>query len=240
MDIHPRHHWNVTPREAIALQKRLAGELRLDTPLDLSRLRVVAGVDVSVRAGRSRAAVVAMRFPDMEVLETVLAEAPTPFPYVPGLLTFREGPVLEEAFRRLRVAPDAFIFDGAGCAHPRGVGVASHMGLWLERPTVGCAKTRLTGWSAGPGPGRGDVAPLLAREPAPDAPHPPQIGAVLRARAGVAPLYVSPGHHIDLASAVALVTACLGRYRLPEPVRAAHRAAALRPAQTGAAGAAAP
>ena len=227
MHIPHLHDWTVTPREAIALQKQLAGQLVLDRPLDLSAIRHVAGVDVSVREGLSRAAVVVLSFPDLQVVETVLADAPTPFPYVPGLLTFREGPVLEEAFARLETEPDAFIFDGAGCAHPRGIGVASHMGLWLGRPSVGCAKTRLTGWSAGPGPSQGDVAALLARPPTSAEPAPPCIGAVLRTRANVAPVYVSPGHLIDQASAVALVSACLSRFRLPEPVRAAHRAAAL-------------
>lgn len=232
MDISHLHDWNVTPREAIALQKQLAGQLVLDAPLDIGSVKTVAGVDVSVRDGRSRAAVVVMSFPELRVLETVLADAPTPFPYIPGLLTFREGPVLEDAFRRLQTTPDVFIFDGAGCAHPRGVGVASHMGLWLGRPSIGCAKTRLTGWSLAPGPDRGDVAPLLARPPTPAEPAPPRIGAVLRTRSKVAPVYVSPGHLLDHDSAVRLVNPCLTRFRLPAPVRAAHAAAALTAADS--------
>lgn len=227
MHIPHLHDWNVTPREAIALQKQLAGQLDLDRQLDMSSVHTVAGVDVSVRDGRSRAAVVVMSFPDMQVLETVLAEEPTPFPYIPGLLTYREGPVLEEAFRRLQITPDVFIFDGAGCAHPRGIGVASHMGLWLGRPSIGCAKTRLTGWSLEPGPDKGDSTPLLARPPTPADPAPPRIGAVLRTRTNVAPVYISPGHLMDHDSAVRLINACLARYRLPAPVRAAHAAAAL-------------
>lgn len=227
MHINRLHDWNLTPREAIALQKQLAQQLVLSPPLDLAAVRTVAGVDVSVRDGFSRAAVVVLSFPDLTVVETVLADAPTPFPYVPGLLTFREGPVLEVAFARLQITPDAFVFDGAGCAHPRGIGVASHMGLWLGRPSVGCAKTRLTGWSSGPGAARGESTPLLARPPTPKEPASPQIGTVLRTRASVAPVYVSPGHLIDQDSAVALVCACLTRFRLPEPVRAAHKAAAL-------------
>lgn len=235
MQINRLHDWNVTPREAIALQKQLASQLVLDAPLDLGAIRTVAGVDVSVRAGRSRAAVVVMSFPDMRIIETVLAEAPTPFPYVPGLLTFREGPVLETAFADLKTTPDVFLFDGAGCAHPRGIGVASHMGLWVGKPSIGCAKSRLTGWSAGPGPQRGDVAPLLAKPSTADRPVPQSIGAVLRTRANVAPVYVSPGHLCDQAGAVALVNACVTRFRLPDPVRAAHNAAALRgnPLATG-------
>lgn len=227
MHVNHLHDWDLTPRDAIALQRQLAERLVLDQPLDLSTVHHVAGVDVSVREGLSRAAVVVLSFPDLQVVETVLADAPTPFPYVPGLLTFREGPVLEQAFARLKQEPDAFIFDGAGCAHPRGIGIASHMGLWLGRPSVGCAKTRLVGWSAGPGSSQGEVADLLARPPTAKEPLSPTIGAVLRTRAHVAPVYVSPGHLIDQESAVALVCACLGRFRLPEPVRAAHRAAAL-------------
>ena len=180
MHIPHLHDWTVTPREAIALQKQLAGRLVLDRPLDLSSVRHVAGVDVSVREGLSRAAVVVLSFPDLRVVETVLADAPTPFPYVPGLLTFREGPVLEEAFARLETEPDAFIFDGAGCAHPRGIGVASHMGLWLGRPSVGCAKTRtVAGGGDGVAGAPADISGSGAAVHRRRAAHPRQCGAGL-------------------------------------------------------------
>ncbi len=138
MRIHPRHPWTVTPAEAVELQKRLAGEVAATRPIDLDAVRLVAGVDVSVKDDWSQAAVVVMTYPAFEPVETVLARRPTPFPYVPGLLSFREGPVLEEAFERLRQPPDVFLFDGMGTALPRRMVIACHLGLWLERPTIGC------------------------------------------------------------------------------------------------------
>ncbi|RVU14399.1 deoxyribonuclease V [Methylobacterium oryzihabitans] len=217
MELHRRHDWDLTPAEAVALQRRLAAEVVADRPLDLAGVRLVAGVDVSVKDGRSRAAVVVATFPDFRVVETVTAIRPTPFPYVPGLLSFREGPVLEEAFGRLAASPDVFLFDGMGTAHPRRIGIASHMGLWLERPTVGVGKTRLCG-RHGPLPEeKGAHVPLVDRGET--------IGAVVRTRTGKNPLFISPGHLADIPGAVALVLACAPKYRLPEPIRLAHKAA---------------
>jgi deoxyribonuclease V len=217
MRLHPRHPWTVTPEEAVAIQKRLRGELVLDAPLDPAAVRLVAGVDVSVKEDQSHAAVVVATFPGFEPVETVLARARTPFPYVPGLLSFREGPVLEEAFARLTSEPDLFLVDGMGTAHPRRMGIACHMGLWLERPTVGCGKTLLVGRFSDLGDGKGDHAALVHRGET--------IGAALRSRPGTLPIFVSPGHRIDLASALALVTLCSPKYRIPEPIRLAHKAA---------------
>lgn len=216
MRLHPRHPWDVTPKEAVALQREVAAEVVL-RPLDLSAIRLVAGVDVSVKAGVSQAAVVVATFPDLEPVETVRAIRPTPFPYVPGLLSFREGPVLEEAFERLATEPDAFVFDGAGFAHPRRIGLACHLGLWLGRPTVGCAKTWLIGRHDPVPAGRGAWAPLIDKDEV--------IGAALRTRAGTKPVFVSPGHLSDVEGAVGLVMRCAPRFRLPEPIRLAHRAA---------------
>src|SRR5690349_14303342 len=128
MQIQHRHDWNISPAEAIALQKQMATEVVSVQPIDVSKVRLVAGVDVSVRENVSQAAVVVLSFPELDVVETVLSMRPTPFPYIPGLLSFREGPVLEEAFQNLKSEPDVFIFDGMGIAHPRRVGIASHMG----------------------------------------------------------------------------------------------------------------
>jgi deoxyribonuclease V len=217
VQLHRRHDWNLTPREAIALQQRLRGDVIADRPLDLGAIRLVAGVDVSVRNNVSQAAVVVVSFPDLVHVETVLAHMPTPFPYVPGLLSFREGPVLEEAFGKLRHKPDVFIFDGMGIAHPRRLGVAAHMGLWLEAPTIGCGKTRLCGQHDEPGRDKGDAAPLIDKGET--------IGVALRTRAGTKPVYISVGHLCDLASAVELVLSCTPKYRLPEPIRLAHNAA---------------
>ncbi|MDJ1159313.1 deoxyribonuclease V [Chelatococcus sp. SYSU_G07232] len=217
MLIHRRHDWSLTPTEAIALQQELRREIIADRPIDLDAVRLVAGVDVSVKNGLSHAAVVVATFPDFRVVETACASAATPFPYVPGLLSFREGPVLAEAFARLESEPDVFLFDGMGIAHPRRIGIASHMGLWLARPTVGCGKTLLCGRHGPLGPERGAAAPLVDNGEI--------IGMALRTRAGTKPVFISPGHLVDLATAVALVLRCAPKFRLPEPIRLAHQAA---------------
>lgn len=217
MHIETLHPWDVTPQAAVALQHQLAARLITDRPLDLAHVRTIAGVDVSVRGGESQAAVVVARFPDMLPVETVLVRQPTPFPYIPGLLSFREGPVLVEAFRRLQHAPDVFLFDGMGRIHPRRIGIASHMGLWLDVPTVGCGKTHFIGTYDPPGDEQGAYSLLTDKGEV--------IGAVLRTRARVRPVYISAGHQIDLDSALRLVLACTGKYRLPTPIRLAHAAA---------------
>lgn len=217
MRLYPRHSWNVTPTEAVALQRRLRPELITTTPLDLKRIRLVAGIDVSVKNDVSNAAVVVVSLPDFKIVERVTAEQPTPFPYVPGLLSFREGPVLEAAFGKLQCEPDVFIFDGMGIAHPRRMGIAAHMGLWLERPTIGCGKTRLCGTHDEVGEKRGSFMPLIDRGES--------IGVALRTRARVAPVFISPGHRADVGSSIGLILACTPKWRLPEPIRLAHKTA---------------
>ncbi|AMV71405.1 deoxyribonuclease V [Desulfuromonas carbonis] len=215
MDIVELHAWEMDYRQAVALQRRLADQVVLQLPPGWQG-RSVAGVDVSYEKHGELffAAVVVLRFPELTPLAVATAQARVSFPYIPGLLSFRELPVLLEAFRRLETVPDAVLVDGQGIAHPRGLGLASHLGLWLGLPTVGCAKSRLCGEHAPPGPCRGDREVLLL-EGAP-------VGAVLTTRDCVKPLYISPGHCIDIDSAVALALACGGRYRLPEPTRQAH------------------
>lgn len=217
MQITHLHDWTLTPSEAIALQKTLAAQVVYDQPLPLDDVRLVAGVDVSVKDNVSQAAVVVLSFPDLQVVETVTNVLPTPFPYIPGLLSFREGPVLEDAFARLQHTPDVLIFDGMGRAHPRRLGIASQMGLWLGKPTIGCGKTLLIGRYVEPPQERGAFAPLVDKGEV--------IGAILRTRANTKPVYISPGHLIDLETALALVMACTPKYRLPEPIRQAHNAA---------------
>jgi deoxyribonuclease V len=219
MKLHPRHDWNLSPADAIALQQEMRRDIVADRPISLDDVHLIAGVDVSVKDEMSRAAIVVLTFPDFQHVDTVLATAPTPFPYVPGLLSFREGPVLEEAFAELATIPDVFLFDGMGIAHPRRIGIASHMGLWLEKPTIGCGKTRLVGHHPALGEERGAAAPLMHRGE--------QIGVVLRTRTGCNPLFISPGHLADIDSAAELVLRCAPRFRLPEPIRQAHKAAAL-------------
>lgn len=217
MDLVRRHGWDLTPTAAVALQRDLAAEIVADRPLDLDAVRLVAGVDVSVKNDRSHAAIVVATYPDFRVVETVTALMPTPFPYVPGLLSFREGPVLEEAFGRLQAEPDVFLFDGMGTAHPRRIGIASHMGLWLQRPTIGVGKTRLCGRNAPLSEEKGAHQPLIDKGET--------IGAVVRTRTGKHPLFISPGHLADIPTSVALVLACAPKFRLPEPIRLAHKAA---------------
>lgn len=217
MRLNHLHDWTLTPSQAVALQQHLASQIVADQPIVVDSLRLVAGVDVSVKRGVSQAAVVVMRYPDMQPVETVRSQCPTPFPYVPGLLSFREGPALEQAFEKLQHEPDVFIFDGMGIAHPRRIGIASHMGLWLNRPTIGCGKTYLLGDFDEPGQERG--AQSLLRDKG------DVIGVVLRTRDGLKPVYISPGHLADLTSAVEVVLRCTTKYRLPEPIRLAHNAA---------------
>ncbi len=213
------HDWDLSPRAAIELQAVLASGLVDDKPLDPGRIRTVAGVDVSVKGGVSRAAVVVMRYPQLETIETRRAKAETSFPYIPGLLAFREGPVLLAALSALRNEPDVFIFDGMGQMHPRRMGIAAHLGLWLGRPTVGCGKTRFIGTHQEPAPVKGSRSPLIHKGET--------LGVVLRTRSNVKPVYVSVGHFADLESAAHLVLTTTTRFRLPEPIRAAHKAASL-------------
>jgi len=217
MHITHLHDWNLSPAEAIALQKQMTSEIIYDRPLDLDKVKLVAGVDVSVKENTSQAAVVVSTFPDLQPIETVLAHAPTPFPYIPGLLSFREGPVLEVAFEQLQNVPDVFIFDGMGRAHPRRIGIASQMGLWLQKPTIGCGKTLFVGKYIEPADERGAYTELIDKKEV--------IGATLRTRAGTKPVYISVGHLMDLATSIELVMRCSPKYRLPEPIRQAHNAA---------------
>jgi len=218
MEIPHLHDWDLSPREARALQARLAPRLISDAPLRLSALRSIAGVDVSVKNKLSRAAVV-LRYPELEIIEIARAEAPVTFPYIPGLLAFREGPVLLQALRQLRQAPDVLLFDGMGQLHPRRLGLAAHLGLWLGRPSIGCGKRHYIGDYEMPGPEKGSRSLLHYRgEP---------LGLVLRTRANVKPVYVSVGHLAELHSAAELVLACSPKFRLPIPIRAAHAAAKL-------------
>ena len=229
----PLHEWDLSPAQAIALQRALAGAvLRADRfgPGGRRAIRRVAGVDAAFADGGRviRAAAVMLEYPGLVLTDQVLVERPTTFPYVPGLLSFREVPALLEALGQLPAAPDLILCDGHGYAHPRRFGLACHLGLWLDTPTIGVAKSRLTGAHDEPGPAKGDVAWLLAGKG--ERPR-ERLGAVLRTRERVKPVFVSAGHRISLRTALALTLACATRYRLPEPTRLAdklskaHRAA---------------
>ena len=208
------HPWDVSPREAARIQSELRGLLRIE-PF-AGPVRLVAGADVafSKRDDLVFAAVVLLSWPDCATVATATAVREGTFPYVPGLLSFREGPALLDAFGRLAGEPDLLYFDGQGIAHPRRFGLASHLGLVLDRPAIGCAKSRLCGEHAEPGRERGSTAELTDGGEV--------IGAAVRTRDGVRPMYVSPGHRIDLPSTVAFTLAACRGFRLPEPTRRAH------------------
>ena len=211
------HRWDVTLDEARAIQHELAK--RVSPVPALGEVRLIAGVDMSAK-GVGRAAVVLLSYPALETLEIARAEVPLVFPYVPGFLTFREGPAVLAAFARLRALPDLILFDGQGIAHPRRLGIAAHLGVLLDRPSIGCAKSLLVGRPAGElPPEAGAWVPLKDRGET--------VGAAVRTRRAVNPIYVSIGHKIDLPTAVEWVLACCRGYRLPEPTRRAHNAAAL-------------
>ncbi|WP_027349970.1 deoxyribonuclease V [Halotalea alkalilenta] len=219
------HQWTQEPSEAIALQKRLAG--RVERRDRIGEVRLVAGVDVGFERDPvepenilTRAAVVVLEYPTLTLVERVLHRAPTTMPYVPGLLSFRELPAVLEAFAQLERRPDLVMVDGQGIAHPRRLGIASHLGLWLDLPTIGVGKSRLCGQHDEPPAQRGAWTELIDRGEV--------IGAVLRSREGVKPLYVSIGHRLGLESSLGWVVACLTRYKLPEPTRQADRLASRR------------
>jgi deoxyribonuclease V len=215
MEFAELHSWEMDYAEAVALQRRLAELVDLRVPPGW-KPRLVAGVDVSYEKHGDLffAGVVVLQLPELNLVGTASARGRVTFPYIPGLLSFRELPVLLEAFRLLPLVPDAVLVDGQGLAHPRRLGLATHLGLWLGIPTVGCAKSRLCGEHPPPGSRRGDHVPLRQGEE--------EIGAVLTTRDRIKPLYISPGHRMDIDRAVALTLACGGRYRLPEPTRQAH------------------
>ncbi len=214
MKIQPLHSWDLTPTQAIAMQRQLAD--RVDTGRPLTRCNLIAGADVSYDrfSNLFYAGVVVLRMDDLTVVEKQDVVREVSFPYVPGLLSFRETPVLLDVFAKLEAEPDAVILDGHGFSHPRRFGFACHLGLWLDRPSVGCAKTRLIGTYKEPGRRAGSLAPLKDDEEI--------IGQVVRTKMGVKPVFVSVGYKIDLRSAVELVLATCRGYRLPEPTRQAH------------------
>jgi deoxyribonuclease V len=214
MQFETKHRWDLGEAEARALQKELAAQL--DTTRPLGPWKVVAAADVSYDRGGEElyAAVVVVEVPGFALIERVGVAGPAQFPYIPGLLSFREAPSVLDAFARLKTRPDVVMCDGQGVAHPRRLGIASHLGLWIGLPTVGCAKSRLCGQFQEPGPRRGDQSPLVDRGEV--------VGSVLRTRDRVSPLYVSPGHLCNLEGAVEVVLATSVKYRLPIPARMAH------------------
>lgn len=206
-----RCRWDLNPSQARALQLRLRDRIELADRL--GSIRLVAGADVALDERRNRAigGVVVFRFPEMEEIERAWAARPLKFPYIPGLLSFREMPAILAAFAKLRNEPDLLFYDGHGYSHPRRFGIACHLGLLLDRPTIGCAKSRLIGAHPEPGEDRGAWAPLMD--------HGERIGAVLRTRSGVKPIYVSEGHRVALERAIEFTLAVASPFRIPRPTR---------------------
>jgi deoxyribonuclease V len=217
MKVRELHDLDLSPSEASRLQRELGPRVVTGPALDLAGVSHVAGADVSTEGNRAYATVVVLNFPGLSPVEVQGFETELSFPYVPGLLAFREIPAVAGALERVQTPVDAVIFDAQGLAHPRRMGLASHLGLFLDVPCVGCAKTRLVGTHEEPGQEKGSSTDLVHRDEV--------IGRVLRTRKGVSPVYVSVGNGIDLDSSVELVLACSPKYRLPETTRQAHSTA---------------
>ena len=217
MKVEKRHDWQVSTTRAMEIQTRLAGQV--SGIGEVVSPRFIAGVDISTKgAGRmATGAAVVLSYPELSLVETQVVNQELGFPYVPGLLSFREAPLILAACEKLTTTPDLILVDGQGVAHPRRMGLASHLGLFLNTPAIGCAKSRLCGSHDEPGMEPGDYSELIDSGEI--------IGAVLRTRRGVNPVYVSIGHKIDLQSAIHWVLECCRGYRLPEPTRLAHLAA---------------
>src|SRR5436190_21662032 len=210
------HEWNLQPEAAIALQRKLAAKI-IRTDQLKGEVKLVAGVDMALNEEKNmaHAAVVLLSYPQMEVLERHIYEEPIRMPYIPGLLSFREIPCILGAFALLSQQPDLVMVDGQGIAHPRYLGIASHLGLWLDLPTIGCAKSILRGHHDPLSEEAGSWVPLKANKEV--------IGAVVRTRARVKPMIISSGHRISLETSLRFVLDCCKGYRLPEPTRLADK-----------------
>ncbi len=214
MQVHHFHSWEVTPSEAIEIQQQLRA--RIIPQGEVKSPGLIAGADVAFdkQAEMAYASVVVLEFPSLAILETAVGKERVSFPYIPGLLSFRETPALLRAFENLTHDPDLIFIDGQGVSHPRGAGIACHIGVLLDRPAIGCAKSVLLGIYKEPEPSRGSVSHLYDREGR-------VIGAAVRTRDRVRPVFVSIGHRIDLQQAIQLTLACTRGYRIPEPTRQA-------------------
>ncbi len=221
MNITPLHDWNLTPQQAIELQKQLAYEVISHDDF-IAPIKTVAGIDLGydLQNNTCRAVVVVLKFPELELIESAEAVMPIQFPYVPGLLSFRETPAAIKALAKLENAPDLILCDGQGIAHPRRFGIACHIGLFTNIPSIGVAKSLLVGKYGSLDELRGSVAPLIHRNE--------EVGVVLRTKNKIQPVYVSIGHKISLETATNYVLQCTPKYRLPETTRLADQMASFR------------
>lgn len=209
------HSWDVTPEQAMQIQHQLRSQVQ--TTDDFGELKYVAGVDVAFEdeGNTTRAAIVTLNFPYLTVHEQILVRRPTTFPYIPGLLSFREIPTILAALEQLETLPDMLLVDGMGILHPRRLGIASHLGVITNLPSIGVGKSPFVGKHQPLADERGAWQPIVDRGQT--------IGAVLRSKVGVKPLYISSGHRVSLESALAIVMQCLTKYRLPETTRLADK-----------------
>ncbi len=205
--------WTKDIQKARAIQNSLSKKVRI-VPLK-KKIRFIAAVDASFIDDKVIAVATLFRYPELENIQDIIAVEKVLFPYIPGFLTFREGPAIVAAIKKLRIQPDLILFDGQGIAHPRGIGIASHLGVILNIPTIGCAKSRLVGEFKEPGIECGSRKGLFYNGK--------KVGAVLRTRTNVKPVFVSPGHMIDIKSSIEIVMKCISQYRIPEPLRRADR-----------------
>lgn len=215
------HDWKISPQQAIELQKQLAYEVIAEDDFE-EPIKTVAGIDLGYDADSniSRAVVVVLSFPELELIESQEAKMPVQFEYIPGLLSFRETPVAIRALEKLEITPDLILCDGQGLAHPRSFGIACHIGLIADVPTIGAAKSVLVGKFENLGEKRGSFAPMIYKKR--------EVGAAVRTRDNVQPMYISAGHRISLETAVKYVLACSPKYRLPETTRLADKMASFR------------
>lgn len=217
MKIRRLHSWRLSIQAALKVQANLRKRILLKNAFrTLRAVKRVAGVDCAIDPAEHRiyGGVIVYSFPGLQEIERRWGCRELRFPYIPGLLSFREAPVLLQVIGSLKYQPDIFIFDGQGIAHPRGIGIASHLGLFLDKPTIGCAKSRLCGFYQEPARRQGSFSPLLSEKGK-------SIGVVLRTRKSVRPVFISPGHKIDIPTAAAIMQRCLDGYRIPKPTREA-------------------
>jgi deoxyribonuclease V len=209
------HDWDLSYKEAIEIQRSLASQVRFTAMK--GKPKIIAGLDCAFSKDGKRifAAAIVIDSSDFSIIETAIVSRKIDFPYIPGLLSFREAPVCIDAIEKLKNTSDVFIVDGQGFAHPRRLGIASHIGLLIDKPTIGCAKSRLIGTFEEPGNKKGSFSPLVDSDE--------EIGVVLRTRTDVKPVYVSIGHKCALDDAISIVLDCTTKYRLPKPSRLAHQ-----------------
>ena len=221
---HLRHPWDLQPQDAIALQTSLAQKLKKTSNIKFTDIKTVAGLDTHYHKSMATAAVVVFKLSELRAVESATVVRSVGYPYIPGLLAFREGPVLLQALDKLKSFPDLLMFDGQGIAHPRRFGIASHLGLLVDIPSIGCAKSKLSGQYDEPGTEKGNYSHLIDRGET--------IGAAVRTRRGVKPVYVSVGNAVNLQDSIHIVLTCCRGYRLPEPIRRADSLARERSTST--------